>query len=104
MLFRSLVEPKNALAKQYQQLLKLDGVELIFEQDAINSMAKEAIKRKMGARGLRSIIEEIMTDIMYEAPSRNDMKKVIVTKEMVENRSKAEIVQLPVDKLKDEIA
>ena len=51
-----------------------------------------------------SIIEEIMTDIMYEAPSRNDMKKVIVTKEMVENRSKAEIVQLPVDKLKDEIA
>src|SRR3989338_1549500 len=101
---RILVEPKNALAKQYQQLLKLDGVELIFEQDAINSMAKEAIKRKMGARGLRSIIEEIMTDIMYEAPSRNDMKKVIVTKEMVENRSKAEIVQLPIDKLKDEIA
>ena len=101
---RILVEPKNALAKQYQQLLKLDGVELIFEQDAINSMAKEAIKRKMGARGLRSIIEEIMTDVMYEAPSRNDMKKVIVTKEMVENRSKAEIVQLPIDKLKDEIA
>lgn len=99
-----LVEPKNAIVKQYKQLLKLDNVELEFDQEAIALMAKEAIKRKMGARGLRSIVEEIMTDIMYEAPSRTDMKKVVITKEMVENRAKAEVVTLPLEKRKDEIA
>lgn len=103
---RILVEPKNAIIKQYQQLLKLDGVELQFEQDAINFISKEAIKRKMGARGLRSIVEEIMTDLMYDAPSRSDLKKIVITKDMVENRAKseAEIVQLPLEKRKDEIA
>ena len=101
---RILVEPKNAIIKQYQQLLKLDGVELAFEQDAINSIAKEAIKRKMGARGLRSIVEEIMTDIMYEVPSKHDIKRVCITKQMVEGRTKAEIVELPLEKRKDEIA
>ncbi len=101
---RILIEPKNAIIKQYQQLLKLDNVELVFEQDAINEIAEEAIKRKMGARGLRSIVEEIMTDIMYDAPSRVDMKKVLITKEMVENRTKAEVVTLPLEKRKDEIA
>src|SRR3989338_6378228 len=98
---RILVEPKNAIIKQYQQLLKLDDVELQFELDAISTIAKEAIKRKMGARALRSIVEEIMTDIMYEAPSKADMKKVIITREMVLHRAKAEVVQLPIDKLKD---
>ncbi len=101
---RILVEPKNAVIKQYQQLLKLDGVDLSFDQDAINSIAKEAIKRKMGARGLRSIVEEIMTDIMYEAPIRQDLKKVCITRQMVEDRAKAEVVELPLDKRKDEIA
>lgn len=101
---RILVEPKNAIIKQYQQLLKLDNVELFFEQEAINCIAKEAIKRKMGARGLRSIVEEIMTDIMYEVPSKQDIKKVCITKQMVEDRAKAEIVELPLDKRKGEIA
>ena len=101
---RILVEPKNAIVKQYQQLLKLDDVDLSFEQDAINSIAKEAIKRKMGARGLRSIVEEIMTDLMYEAPSRSDLKKINITREMVEDRTKAEVVPLHLDKRKDEIA
>ncbi len=101
---RILVEPKNAIIKQYQQLLKLDGVELNFESDAISSIAKEAIKRKMGARGLRSIVEEIMTDIMYDAPSKSEMKKVVITKKMVEDRTKAEVVTLPLEKRKDEIA
>ena len=101
---RILVEPKNAIIKQYQQLLKLDGCELFFNQEAINAMAKEAIKRKMGARGLRSIVEEIMTDIMYEVPSRPDMKKITITGEMVENRTKAEVVTLHLEKRKDEIA
>ena len=101
---RILIEPKNAIIKQYQQLLKLDNVELLFEQDAINSIAKEAIKRKMGARGLRSIVEEIMTDIMYDAPSKHDIKRVCITRKMVEDRAKAEVVELPLDKRKDEIA
>ena len=101
---RILVEPKNAIIKQYQQLMKLDGVELSFEQDAINYIAKEAIKRKMGARGLRSIVEEIMTDIMFEAPIKPDLKSVTITKQMIENRKKAEIVELYSDKRKDEIA
>ena len=101
---RILVEPKNAIMKQYQQLLKLDNVELLLDTDAGHAIAEEAIKRKMGARGLRSIVEEIMTDIMYEAPSRSDMKKVVITKEMVLHRTKAEVVELPLDKRKDEIA
>lgn len=101
---RILIEPKNSLVRQYQQLLKLDGVELLFEQDSINSISKEAIKRKMGARGLKSIVEEIMTDVMFEAPSRTDMKKFTVTKEMVENRAKAQVVPLHLEKRKDEIA
>ena len=101
---RILIEPKNAIVRQYQELLRLDGVELIFDPDAINAIAKEAISRKMGARGLRSIVEEIMTDIMYEAPVRSDLKKVQLTKDMVVNRSKAEIVELRVEKKKGEIA
>ena len=101
---RILVEPKNAIVKQYQQLLKLDGVELFFEQDAINSISKEAIKRKMGARGLRSIVEEIMIDIMYDVPSKQEIKRVCITKPMVQDRAKAEIVELPLEKRKDEIA
>lgn len=101
---RILIEPKNSLVKQYQQLLKLDGVELVFEQESINVIAKEAIKRKMGARGLKSIVEEIMTDIMFEAPSRSDIKKFTVTKEIVENRAKAQVVPLYLEKRKDEIA
>lgn len=101
---RILIEPKNAIIKQYQELLSLDGVELIFEIEAIHAIAKEAISRKMGARGLRSIVEELMTDIMYEAPSRSDLKKIQITKEMVDSRSKAEIVTLHTEKRKGEIA
>lgn len=99
-----LVEPKNAIVKQYKELLKLDGTELEFETEALSLIAKEAINRKMGARGLRSIVEEIMGAIMYETPSREDIKKVIITKEMVETRTKGEVVKLNVDKKKGEIA
>ncbi|HEY9679671.1 MAG TPA: ATP-dependent protease ATP-binding subunit ClpX [Drouetiella sp.] len=103
-LVRILVEPKNAIIKQYQQLLALDGVELRFEQDAISAMAEEALKRKTGARALRSIVEEIMLDIMYEVPSRSDIKVCHITKELVEKKSTAELLQLPKTKLKGEIA
>jgi ATP-dependent Clp protease ATP-binding subunit ClpX len=78
---RILVEPKNALVKQYQKLLEMDGVKLEFEEEALNAIAKEAIKRGTGARGLRSIIESIMLDVMYELPSRDDVQKCLITKE-----------------------
>lgn len=90
-----LTEPKNAVVKQYQCLLKMDGVELEFEPDAIELIAKEAIKRKTGARALRSIVEELMLDIMYDIPSKGDIEKFVVTKKMVEDRNNAEVVQLP---------
>ncbi|MBQ3310745.1 ATP-dependent protease ATP-binding subunit ClpX [bacterium] len=90
-----LTEPKNAIIKQYQCLLKMDGVDLEFEPDAIEEIAKEAIKRKTGARALRSIVEELMLDIMYDVPTKENVKTFTITKEMVENRNKAELIQLP---------
>lgn len=78
-----LTKPKNALVKQYQSLLKMDGVELEFEDAAILEIAKKALKRNTGARGLRSIIEEIMTDIMYEVPSDDTVEKCVVSDECV---------------------
>lgn len=83
-LVRILTEPKNALVKQYKKLLAFEGVELDFEPDALTAIAKLAIKRNTGARGLRSIIESVMLDIMFDIPSRNDVKKVIITKDCVE--------------------
>ncbi|MBF8419450.1 ATP-dependent protease ATP-binding subunit ClpX [Heyndrickxia coagulans] len=82
-LIKILTEPKNALVKQYKKMLELDHVELEFEQDALKEIAKKAIERKTGARGLRSIIEGIMLDVMFDLPSREDIKKCIVTKESV---------------------
>ena len=84
-LVRILKEPKNAIIKQYQKMLKLDDVDLEFEEDALVEVAKMAIERKTGARGLRSILESIMMEIMYEIPSRDDIKKCIVTKETIRN-------------------
>ncbi|GGH68733.1 ATP-dependent Clp protease ATP-binding subunit ClpX [Compostibacillus humi] len=82
-LIRILTEPKNALVKQYQKLFEMDNVELEFEEDALVEIAKKAIERKTGARGLRSIIEGIMLDVMFELPSRDDIEKCIITKETV---------------------
>ena len=82
-LVKILTEPKNALVKQYQKLLELDGVQLEFKEETLRSIAHEALKRKTGARGLRSIIEEIMCNVMYEVPSRCDVDRCIVTKEVV---------------------
>nr|WP_309099742.1 ATP-dependent protease ATP-binding subunit ClpX [Fredinandcohnia onubensis] len=78
-----LTKPKNALVKQYQKMLELDEVELDFEEDALKEIAKKAIERKTGARGLRSIIEGIMLDVMFDLPSRDDIKKCIITAETV---------------------
>jgi ATP-dependent Clp protease ATP-binding subunit ClpX len=80
------VEPKNALVKQYQRILEMDGVQLTFTESALRAIAREAMARGTGARGLRTIIEEIMLNIMYEIPSRPDVKQCIVTEEAVLHR------------------
>ena len=91
-LVKILTEPKNALVKQYKELLAIDGVDLEFEEDALNLVAKKAIERKTGARGLRSILEESMLDIMYEIPSREDIEKCVITKETIENKVEPTLV------------
>ncbi|HFI0391382.1 TPA: ATP-dependent Clp protease ATP-binding subunit ClpX [Streptococcus suis] len=83
-----LTEPKNALVKQYQILLSYDDVELEFDEDALLAIAEKAIERKTGARGLRSIIEETMLDVMFEVPSQDDVKRVRVTKDAVDGKEK----------------
>ncbi|ABB14814.1 ATP-dependent Clp protease ATP-binding subunit ClpX [Carboxydothermus hydrogenoformans] len=91
-LVRILTEPKNALIKQYQKLFELDGVTLEFEEDALRAIAQKAIKRNTGARGLRAILEEVMLDVMYEIPSRKDIIKCIVTRDVIENKAKPILV------------
>jgi ATP-dependent Clp protease ATP-binding subunit ClpX len=90
-----LTEPKNALVKQYQKLMRMDNVQLEFKQDAVRAIAKEAYRRKTGARALRSIVEELMLDVMYELPSRKDVTRCAITREMVEKRSTAELLVHP---------
>ncbi len=87
-----VTKPKNALVKQYKKLVELDGVELEFNQDALEAIVEKAIERNTGARGLRSIIEEIMRDIMYDIPSNEKIVKCIITKETVLNKAQPEIV------------
>ncbi len=109
-----LTEPKNAVLKQYKCLLEMDGVELDFEPEAVDMIAEKAIKRKTGARALKSIVEELMLDVMYEIPSDSSIKKFTITKEMVELEEEktetqmgfgehAELIRLP-KKSKSEIA
>ena len=81
---RILVEPKNALVKQFQTLFEVDGVELVFTQEAMAKTAQMAMERKTGARGLRTIIEEALLDIMYEMPSRPDIRRCVITAETIE--------------------
>lgn len=82
-----LTEPKNALTKQYEKMLSLDGVKLIFEREALEEIADEALKRNTGARGLRAIIEKVMKHVMYEAPSDNTIKECIITRDSVKGLS-----------------
>ena len=91
-LVRILVEPKNALVKQYQKLLSLDGVDLEFTPEALREIAREAIRRKTGARGLRAIMEEIMTDIMFDIPSLRNVSKVIVDEDTVKGKQKPKLI------------
>ncbi len=87
-----LTKPKNALTKQYAKLMKMDDVELVFENEALNAIADLAIEREIGARGLRAVLEGIMTEIMYEVPSNENIAKVIITEDCVRNREKPKCV------------
>ena len=85
-LVRILTEPKNSLVKQYKKIFSMDGVELIFKPDALKALADMAAKRGTGARGLRSIMEEIMLEVMYDIPMRQDVKKCVITKDVVQSK------------------
>lgn len=97
-LVRILTEPKNALVKQYQELIKLDGSKLKFTDGALRAMARMAIKRRTGARGLRSIIEDVMRDVMFDLPSREDVETVVIAKRCVDDHREPKYI------LKDEKA
>jgi ATP-dependent Clp protease ATP-binding subunit ClpX len=88
-----LWKPKNALAKQYQRLFELEGVKLKFTEDALRAIAEEAHRRKSGARGLRAIVEEVMLDVMYEIPSLTGVQECVVTREVVINRQRPELIR-----------
>jgi len=91
-LVKILIEPKNALIKQYKKLFELDGVDLEFMEDSLQAIAEEALRRNTGARGLRAIIEDVMLEVMYEVPSRLDVTKVLVTKDVIEKKEKPLLV------------
>ncbi len=92
-LVRILTEPKNAMTKQYKALMSYDNVELDYEVGALEAVADKAIEMKIGARGLRSVMESIMTDIMYTVPSENDIEKIIVTADCVRNNTSPDIIR-----------
>jgi len=91
-LIRILTEPKNSLVKQYKKMFSLDNVDLIFREDSLKAIARLAQKRRTGARGLRSIMEETMLNIMFEIPNRKNIKKCVITKDMVEDKIKSSLV------------
>jgi ATP-dependent Clp protease ATP-binding subunit ClpX len=91
-LMRILVEPKNALVRQYQKFFELDGIELVVQEGALRAIAQEALRRGTGARALRAILEEIMLNVMYEAPSNPNIKRVVITEETVTQRKDPEIL------------
>jgi ATP-dependent Clp protease ATP-binding subunit ClpX len=87
-----LTEPKNALTKQYQRFFNYDNIDLVFTDDALWSIADKALHRETGARGLRSIIENALLDVMFELPSRKDVSKCVITKETIEKGLKPTLV------------
>ncbi len=100
MLVKILSEPKNSIIKQYQKLFELDKVELSFGEDALHAAAAEALRLRTGARGLRTIIEQVLLDVMYEIPSRRDVRKCVITEDTIRNKSKPILLtqaELPVD-------
>jgi ATP-dependent Clp protease ATP-binding subunit ClpX len=100
-LVRVLTEPRNALARQYKKLFELDGVSLEFKDDALRAIAAEAIERKTGARGLRAILESLLLDVMYETPSRDDVYKCVITKDVVGKKEEPRLFSLAAAKSKE---
>lgn len=92
-LVKILVEPKNSLVKQYQKLLKMDNIDLEFESDALVAVAKKSMERKTGARGLRSILESVMLDFMYDAPSDSTITKIVIDKGCIDNNNQPQIIR-----------
>jgi len=86
------MEPKNAIVKQYQKLMHLDRVELVFSREALEAAADKALEQKTGARGLRTIVEEVLLDVMFEIPSRGDVKKVVIDGETISQRKPATLL------------
>ncbi|MCG9966979.1 ATP-dependent protease ATP-binding subunit ClpX [Pelotomaculum terephthalicicum JT] len=103
-LIRILTEPRNALVKQYEKLFGLDNVALEFAPEALKAVAEEALRRNTGARGLRSILEEVMLEVMYDIPSRDDIAKCIVTRETIQKKESPRIIALDRKKKKEETA
>ncbi len=101
-LVRILQEPKNALIKQYKKMFELEGIGLTFDPEAVRRIAEKALERKTGARGLRAIIEDIMRDVMFEIPSRDDVREVVVTPECVDKGVPPLLVLHPVEERKKE--
>lgn len=91
-LVKILTEPKNALAKQFHKMFELEGVELEFKDDALTEIAKQAIERKTGARGLRSIVEQVLLDTMYDLPSMNEVERVVISKAVIQGKRKPLLV------------
>ena len=89
MLIKIMQEPKNALLKQYNSLFKMDGIKLDIKNDALKEIADLAIKQKTGARGLRSIIEKLLIDLMFDAPDKKDLEKIVINKDVVLEKSDA---------------
>ena len=87
-----LTEPRNAIVKQFQRFFSFDDIELVFAEEALNSVATKALERETGARGLRSIIEEVLLEVQFELPSRRDVKKCVVTRETIEKGQKPTLV------------
>jgi ATP-dependent Clp protease ATP-binding subunit ClpX len=90
-----LTEPRDALVKQFQTLLSMDNVRLDFEPGAVEAIAAEAHRRKTGARALRGIVEELMLEVMYDLPSQRDIKTFTVTRDLVEQRSRSNVLPIP---------
>src|SRR5262249_11179409 len=91
-LMQILTEPRNALVKQFQRFFQFDGIELVFADEALSSIADKALERETGARGLRSIIEEVLLEVQFELPSRRDVQKCVVTRETIEKNTAPTLV------------
>ena len=99
-----LTLPKNAIVRQFQHLFRLDDMELVFTDDALHAIAEQALQLKIGARGLRTVVEELLLDVMYEAPTRQDIVKCVVSAETVKGHRRPLLVTKSGDEIVDEPA